>query len=124
MRVRGIVPATLSLFNKRSRPYGSEPWVSKAVAQFGLENTIRNPWPRKGYLTPFSPPTNRAYGGSTMLGQTIGFIAGLVSEERVFQQVTSGPYEQDARQVQLGLAIVVHASLIKEAIEMLPIPSA
>jgi hypothetical protein len=30
------------LFNKRSRPYGSEPWVSKAVAQFGLENTIRN----------------------------------------------------------------------------------
>jgi len=37
------------LFNKRSRPYGSEPWVSKAVAQFGLENTIRNPWrPEKG----------------------------------------------------------------------------
>jgi hypothetical protein len=34
---------------KRSRPYGSEPWVSKAVAQFGLENTVRNPWrPRKG----------------------------------------------------------------------------
>jgi hypothetical protein len=28
--------------------------VSKAVAQFGLENTIRNPWPPKGYLTPFS----------------------------------------------------------------------
>jgi putative transposase len=34
---------------KRSRPYGSEPWVSKAVAQFGLENTIRNPGrPGKG----------------------------------------------------------------------------
>jgi putative transposase len=34
---------------KRSRPYGSESWVSKAVAQFGLENTIRNPWrPQKG----------------------------------------------------------------------------
>jgi putative transposase len=34
---------------KRSRPYGSEPWVSKAVAQFGLENTLRNPWrPQKG----------------------------------------------------------------------------
>jgi putative transposase len=27
---------------KRSRPYGSEGWVSKAVAQFGLENTMRN----------------------------------------------------------------------------------
>jgi len=34
---------------KRSRPYGSEPWVSKAVARFGLENTLRNPWrPQKG----------------------------------------------------------------------------
>ena len=34
---------------KRSRPYGSESWVSQTVAQFGLENTIRNPWrPRKG----------------------------------------------------------------------------
>ncbi|MGA2609016.1 MAG: transposase [Terriglobia bacterium] len=28
---------------KRSRPYGSEGWVSKAVAEFGLENTMRNP---------------------------------------------------------------------------------
>jgi putative transposase len=34
---------------KRSRPYGSERWVSRAVAQFGLENTLRNPWrPGKG----------------------------------------------------------------------------
>ena len=34
---------------KRSRPYGSEKWVSKAVGQFGLENTMRNPWrPEKG----------------------------------------------------------------------------
>jgi len=34
---------------KRSKPYGSEGWVSKAVAQFGLENTVRNPWrPGKG----------------------------------------------------------------------------
>jgi putative transposase len=34
---------------KRSRPYGSERWVSKAVAQFGLETTLRNPWrPRNG----------------------------------------------------------------------------
>ena len=34
---------------RRSRPYGSEKWVSKAVVKFGLENTLRNPWrPRKG----------------------------------------------------------------------------
>ena len=29
---------------KRSKPYGSEGWVSKTVAQFGLENTVRAPW--------------------------------------------------------------------------------
>lgn len=34
---------------KRSRPYGSEPWVAKAVTRFGLESTLRNPWrPAKG----------------------------------------------------------------------------
>jgi len=34
---------------KRSKPYGSEGWVSGTVAQFGLENTVRNPWrPGKG----------------------------------------------------------------------------
>ena len=34
---------------QRSRPYGSEPWVSQAVAQFGLENTLRKPGrPRNG----------------------------------------------------------------------------
>jgi putative transposase len=27
---------------KKSRPYGSEQWVSKAVGKFGLENTMRN----------------------------------------------------------------------------------
>ena len=29
---------------KRNRPYGSEKWVAKAVTQFGLESTLRNPW--------------------------------------------------------------------------------
>jgi len=34
---------------RRSKPYGSEKWVAKAVAQFGLENTLRNPGrPRNG----------------------------------------------------------------------------
>ena len=42
---------------KRSRPYGSEKWVAKAVAQFGLETTIRTPWrPEKD---PPSPLTHR-----------------------------------------------------------------
>jgi len=34
---------------KKSRPYGSEEWVSRAVAQFGLENTMRSSGrPRNG----------------------------------------------------------------------------
>ena len=34
---------------QRSRPYGSEKWVTKAVGQFGLKNTMRNRGrPRKG----------------------------------------------------------------------------
>ena len=34
---------------KRNRPYGSERWVSQAVARFGLQNTIRSPGrPRNG----------------------------------------------------------------------------
>jgi hypothetical protein len=36
----------------RSRPYGSEKWVSKAVGKFGLENTMRNRGrPKKGTCT-------------------------------------------------------------------------
>jgi hypothetical protein len=34
---------------KKCRPYGSEKWVAKTVAQFGLGNTMRNPGrPKKG----------------------------------------------------------------------------
>jgi len=33
---------------KRSRPYGSEQWVERAVKKFGLQSTMRDPWrPKK-----------------------------------------------------------------------------
>ncbi len=35
--VRLIPPAI-----KKNRPYGSEKWVSRAVAKFGLESTLRD----------------------------------------------------------------------------------
>jgi hypothetical protein len=45
---------------QRSRPYGSEEWVSGTVAKFGLEDAMRNPGrpkvDKKPYLTPFFPP--------------------------------------------------------------------
>jgi S1-C subfamily serine protease len=50
------------------------------------------------------------------------FIVGLVSEEIVFPNQSTGPYSQEIHQTQLGLATVIHASLIKQTIEMLPSP--
>lgn len=66
--------------------------------------------------------TNRIYGNLFRVGETITFIAGLVSEEKSLSQVMIGVYDQEVRQLQLGLAVVVHASLIKQTIEMLPPP--
>ena len=65
---------------------------------------------------------NRTYGGQVMIGQNIHFIMGLVSGESLWQQQIAGPYSEEVRQVQLGIAVVVHASLIKEAINSLPSP--
>jgi len=65
---------------------------------------------------------NRMYGHTFYVGQTVTFIAGLVSQEATMPQQFVGPYSSEMRQIQLGLAMVVHASLIKQAIYMLPSP--
>src|SRR5208283_2725122 len=55
---------------KRSKPYGSEGWVSKVVAQFGLENTLRNPCrPGKGEKMYFEER-----GVGTMVGEYVTFV--------------------------------------------------
>lgn len=51
------------------------------------------------------------------------FLIGLVSQEVLYPEQVIGPYSQELRQTQLGLAVVVHASLIKKTIEMLPPPA-
>jgi len=67
--------------------------------------------------------SNRWYKKSGVkLGETIHIIIGLVSQESLIQQQISGPYSEEVRQFQLGLAVVVHASLIKQAINLLPSP--
>jgi hypothetical protein len=55
---------------------------------------------------------NRTYQGNLNVGNHIQFIVGLISEEKGLNL----PYSQ----LQLGLAVVVHASLIREAINSLP----
>jgi hypothetical protein len=65
---------------------------------------------------------SREYQGVVHIGETLHFIVGLVSEERILPQVTIGAYDQEVRQLQLGLAVVIHSSLIKQTINMLPAP--
>jgi hypothetical protein len=66
---------------------------------------------------------NRYYGNTTHLGETIRLLVGLVSQESVMPEHIIGPYSEELRQLQLGLAVVIHASLIKQAIELLPAPT-
>jgi hypothetical protein len=65
--------------------------------------------------------STRTYRNATHMG-TIYFIAGIVTEEKSFSEQFVGQYSAELHQYQLGLAVVVHASLIKEAIYMLPSP--
>jgi S1-C subfamily serine protease len=61
---------------------------------------------------------NRRVGNSINFGSYVQFIVGLVSEQVVVtERVISGTVNHS-----LGLARVVHASLIREAIELLPPP--
>jgi hypothetical protein len=66
--------------------------------------------------------SNRWYKGGVQMGQQIHIILGLVSQERFVGEQISSLYSQELRQYQLGLAVVVHASLIKQAIDLLPPP--
>lgn len=63
----------------------------------------------------------RAYGGATKVG-VIQFIMGLVTKERLITHRVEGLYERREQRYPLALAEVVHASLIKETIELLPEP--
>ena len=67
----------------------------------------------------FVQSTARVYGGATHIG-TIQFIAGLVSEEHVVTEEITSLYEKQSKVYPLALAKVIHASFIKETIEMLP----
>jgi hypothetical protein len=64
--------------------------------------------------------SNRTYGGGTRLGQTIHFLAGLVSEEKVLEENIQSLTETRKAKHALSLAVIVHAALIRETIELLP----
>jgi putative transposase len=57
---------------KRSRPYGSEKWVSKTVRQFGLESTTRNRGRPKKAPDPFlTSKRSRPYGSEKWVSQAV-----------------------------------------------------
>ncbi len=66
--------------------------------------------------------SNRYFGGSTHLGQTIVLLMGLVTSQQQFTQEIVEPFGRREQKYPLALANVVHASLIKETIELLPNP--
>ncbi len=54
--------------------------------------------------------------------QSFHFLMGLVSEEKVFPEQNISQYSQEIHLTQLGLAVVIHASLIKQTLDLLPTP--
>ncbi len=65
--------------------------------------------------------SNRIYGGTTNMG-TVQFLVGLVSEQASFNEEIKMGGKKLTLPHQLGLAIVIHASLIREALDLLPLP--
>ena len=69
----------------------------------------------------FSQPQFR--GGVTFGGRA-QFIMGVLDQEAVFPIQSSDPYGASIRQLQLELGVVIHASIVRQAIELLPEPEA
>lgn len=65
--------------------------------------------------------SNRIYGGTTNMG-TVQFLVGLVSEQAAYSEEIKMGRNTLTLPRQLGLAIVIHASLIRETLDMLPQP--
>jgi len=63
--------------------------------------------------------SGRTYRGGMHTG-TIQFIAGLVSQEHIITEKIKSIYEEQVKKHPLALARVIHASFIKEVIELLP----
>ncbi len=65
---------------------------------------------------------NRTFGGTTNLGTTVQFLVGLVSQQSLFEEEVKSMSETRRVQHQLGIGVVIHASLIREALDLLPAP--
>jgi hypothetical protein len=64
--------------------------------------------------------SNRTYGGSTINIGTVQFLVGLVSEQKIVDEEIKSLTEVRKQRHQLGLGVVIHAALIREALDLLP----
>jgi S1-C subfamily serine protease len=64
----------------------------------------------------------RIVGNAIRIGTTFQFVMGLVSQQRLVTQRIEELYGTREQRYSLGLAEIVHASLIRETIELLPLP--
>jgi hypothetical protein len=64
----------------------------------------------------------RIYGGAINMGTAFNFVMGLVSEEIRVTEKLKQLYSVREEQTPLGLAKIIHASLIRETIALLPPP--
>lgn len=64
----------------------------------------------------------RIMGSAIVTGRPFHFVMGLVSQQRMFTQKIEELYGKREQSYPLGLAEIVHASIIREAIELLPAP--
>lgn len=64
--------------------------------------------------------SNRGYGGSIHIGGPVEFLVGLVSEQKVAEEQIRSLTEMRTQRHQLGLAVVIHGALIREALDLLP----
>ena len=67
----------------------------------------------------FSQPLFR---GNISFGPAAEFIMGLISREALFPVQSVGPYESSVKELQLMLGEVIHASIVRQTIELLPVP--
>jgi S1-C subfamily serine protease len=64
----------------------------------------------------------RIMGNAIRIGTTFQFVMGLVSQQRLVTQKIEELYGTREQRYSLGLAEIVHASLIRETIELLSLP--
>jgi S1-C subfamily serine protease len=104
----------------RSGKIASYPlWPTRDTRVFSLDMRV---FPGNSGGPVYLSESNRIYGGATHIGK-VQMLLGVVATWTLAQKLVPELFSQRLETYPLDVAQVVHASLIKEAIEMLPPPT-